>query len=229
VKHFAKFFVGLWILAAACTSDEFKPADRGLDYFPLKTGFYQIYKVDSIGYSEVAAPKTLAYELMSEVTDSFPNTDGSFTYVISRFKRDDQSMPWQNYDTWSARISNSELVVNEGNIPMVKLVFPLQDKSEWDGNKFNSMDADRFEIITYKKPFVAAGTTFEEAVTIEQENNDDLIVFFDKRLEVYAPGAGLIYKEITQLEYCVDDACRGQEIVESGTKYKQELIEYGSH
>jgi hypothetical protein len=221
--------VGFTVLAAACTSNEFKPADRGLDYFPLKKGFYQIYKVDSIGYSEVAEPVTLAYELMTEVTDSFPNPEGSFTYVISRYKRNDSASAWQDYDTWSARINDREIVVNEGNIPFVKLTFPVKANSMWDGNKFNSMDEDEYEVITFDEPFTASGTTFEKAVTVQHEDNDDFIVSLDQRKEVYARGGGLIYKETTQLSYCVEDNCRAQQIIESGTIYKQELVEYGTH
>jgi hypothetical protein len=229
LKHFVKYLGGLLILAAACTSDEFTPADRGLDYFPLKIGFYQIYKVDSTGYSEVSVPKTLAYELMTEVTDSFPNSEGSFTYVISRYKRSDSSSPWLDFDTWSARINDREVVVSEGNIPYIKLTFPVKENSEWDGNKFNSKEEDEYEIITYKKPFSVGGTTFEQTITVEQESNDDFIVYLDEREEIFAKGAGLIYKTITQLKYCVDDNCRGQQVIESGTIYKQELIEYGNH
>lgn len=228
MKHFVKYLVGLGILVAACTSDEFKPADRGLDYFPLKTGLYHIYKVDSIGYSEVAEPETLAYELMTEVTDSFPNPEGNFTYVISRFKRLDSTSAWQNFDTWSARVSNREAVVNEGAVSFVKLVFPVVAKSVWDGNKFNSNDTDEYEITVFQQPYMAGGMTFESAITVEQENNEDFIVFLDERKEVYARGVGLVYKEITQLQYCVDDNCRGQQIIERGTIYKQELIEYGN-
>jgi hypothetical protein len=91
------------------------------------------------------------------------------------------------------------------------------------------MDQDEYEIITFQQPFSAGGITFEKAVTVQHENNEDFIVFLDQRKEVYARNVGLIYKEITALNYCVEDNCRGQEIIESGTVYKQELIEYGTH
>jgi hypothetical protein len=228
LKQFVKYFATLAILAAACTSDEFKPADRGLDYFPLKKGFYQIYKVDSTGHSEVAGTVTIAYELMTVVTDSFPNPEGSFTFVISRYKRTDSSSPWLDYDTWSARINDREVVVNEGNVPFVKLTFPVKADNAWNGNKFNSLGEDEYEIVDFQQPFSTTNTTFDNAATVQQENNDDFIVFLDQRKEVYARDAGLVYKEITQLTYCVEDNCRGQQIIESGIVYKQELIEYGT-
>ena len=52
-------------------------------------------------------------------------------------------------------------------------------------------------------------------------------MFLDQRKEVYARGVGLIYHEIKQLHYCTADNCRGQEKVENGLDYKQEIIEYG--
>jgi hypothetical protein len=83
--------------------------------------------------------------------------------------------------------------------------------------------------VTLNKPFTTTtGTTFDKTLTVQQENNDDIIVFEDRREEVYARGAGLIQKTITQLHYCTADDCRGQMIIESGTVYKQEIIEYGT-
>jgi hypothetical protein len=216
-------------MVSACDSDESKPVDRGFDYFPLKKGFYQIYKVDSTSYSEVAGTVTLTYELMTEVTDSFPNPEGSFTYVISRYKRNDTTSPWENFGTWSARINDREVVVNEANVPYVKLTFPINKNGAWDGNKFNSQVEDEYKITAFEQPFSVSGAAFEQTITVQHENNEDFIVFLDKREEVYAPNAGLIYKTITQLTYCVDDDCRGQQVIESGIEYKQELTEHGTH
>lgn len=227
MKHFSKYLLGLSILAISCTSGEFKPIDKGFDYFPLKTGFYQVYRVNSITYSGLTEPETLAYELMARVTDSFPNPEGNHTYVISRFKRPNASSPWLNLDTWSARVTGREAIVNEGNVPFVKLFFPVKANITWDGNKYNSMNEDTYQVIAFQQPHTAGGTTFEQAVTIEQENNEDFIVFLDQRKEVYAKDAGLVGKEVTQLSYCVKDQCRGQQIIETGIIYKQELIEYG--
>ena len=228
MKHFHKYFAGYLILAAACNSDEFKPADIGLDYFPLQTGSYHVYAVDEILYSEVQEPEMLAYQLRVEINDSFPNTEGGYTYVIHRRKRTNETDPWQDLDTWSARENERELVVHEGNTAFVKLTFPLKKGNAWNGNKFNNLNEDEYIVEAMDEPFTAGGTTFENTVHVIQEDNDDVIVYFDQREEVYAKSVGLIYREIAQLNYCTDDSCIGQQIIKSGKIYKQEILEYGN-
>jgi hypothetical protein len=227
LKHFLNYII-LTLLAVSCSSHEFKPADIGLEYFPLRAGYYQTYTIDEVLYSEVAEPETLAYQLKVQITDSFPNNDGTFTYVLHRSKRPDANSAWENLDTWSVRGDDRELIVNEGNIPFVKLTFPLKRGNAWNGNKFNSHDEDEYEVVALDQSFTAGGTIFDKTLTVLQENNEDLIVFLDERKEVYARGVGLIYKEAKQLHYCTADNCRGQQKIESGSVFKQELIEYGN-
>jgi hypothetical protein len=40
-------------------------------------------------------------------------------------------------------------------------------------------------------------------------------------------GAGLIYKEVLQLNYCTDDHCLGQQIINDGIEIKMVIKEYG--
>jgi hypothetical protein len=228
VKHFYHYFLMLLLLASACGKDEYKPGDIGLDYFPLRKGNYQIFNVSEVIYSEVKDPENRNYQLKVEIVDSFPNTEGIYTYVLSRTRRDNASQAWQDVDTWSARGNDRELVVNEGNTAFVKITFPVGKGNEWNGNKLNNGVEDDYEMETVDEPAQIAGTTFEKTLRVVQENNEDLIVFQDKREEVYARGIGLVYKETVQLSYCTDPNCIGQQKIKSGIIYKQEINEYGA-
>jgi hypothetical protein len=227
VKHFVKYLPILLLLAIACESDELKPLDIGQDYFPVRTGFYQIYTVNEILYSEVADPDTLDYQLKVLVVDSFPNSEGAFTYVLHRSKRTVPSGMWQDFETWSVRANDREVIVNQGNTPYVSLTFPLRAGSSWDGNKLNSEGEDEYTVDTFDEPFTAGGITFEKTAQVTLENEEDVIVLFDRRIDVYARDAGLIYKQVTLLNFCTQPHCIGQQIIQSGRKYKQEIIEYG--
>lgn len=227
MKHFYKY-LAFALLAVSCSKDEFRTPDIGLNYFPLRTGYYQTYNVNETVYSEVTAPEKRVYQLKVEVADSFPNTgEAGYTYVLRRSKRANENVAWQDLDTWSVRENDRELVVTEGNRPFLKLAFPVRKGNAWNGNKFNNLDADEYEIQALDEPFTAGGTTFEQALVVNQENNEDLIVFQDNREEVYARNVGLIYKQTTQLRYCTSDDCLGQQKIKSGIIYKQEIIAYG--
>lgn len=226
MKHFIKYFLVLLVLATACDPDESKPVDIGMDYFPLQTGNSYIYTIDETIYSEVAPVKNLIYQLRIQITDSFPNAEGNYTYVLNRSTRNDANSAWQDLDTWSVRGNDREIILNEGNIPFLKLTFPLRAGNSWNGNKYNNLETDQYEVTSMDQPFAAGGTTFDKTLRVLQENNEDLIVFQDKREEVYARGVGLVYKETIQLSYCTTNDCIGQQKIKSGTIYKQQITAY---
>lgn len=217
------------LLAAACDTEDRKPVDIGKDYLPVAVGTYQIYAVDETQYSSVAGVTELHYQLMTEVVDSFPTDDGEYTYVIYRRTRNAETDAWTYLDTWSLRVTDAEAVVNEENIPYVKLTFPAGSGRTWNGNKFNTGAEDRYDMASVGQAYTVGDQRFDQTLVVEQEDNQDLIVFQDKRTEVFAKGVGLIYKETTQLNYCDKPECLGQQQIESGVIWKQSIILYGRH
>jgi hypothetical protein len=226
LKTFIKYFAVTIIIIASCDNEEHASPGIGLDYFPLQTGFYHIYDVESTQYTKGNDPIYETFEMLVEVVDSFASTTNEITYVIHRSTRPNSDAAWSVFDTWSARKNDRELVINEGNVPYLKLVFPVRMGSKWNPNKYNTRGADEIEITSLQYPFQLAGTTFDETLTVSH-NDPDEIVFYDVREDIYAKGVGLIYKEVTQLNYCTLDHCKGQQKIDEGIEYKQVLKEYG--
>lgn len=210
-----------------CESDDAIPPDAGARYFPIGRGVYQIYTVEEVHYAGAASPLKLTYELLTEVVDSFPSAGGTYTYVIHRSKRVMNSEDWQLLDTWSVRRDGNSIILSEGNTAYVKLRFPLKEGNTWNGNAFNSLGEDQYTLRHVRQPFQANDFSFSSTVTVEQEFNEDRIVFRDERKEVYAEDVGLVYREIVQLDYCTDDACLGQQKVDEGIEMKMTIIGYG--
>jgi hypothetical protein len=228
LKLFVNFFGLLLLLAVACDPGEYTPPELGTEYFPLRTGFYQIYSVERTDYQEDADPATTEYEMLVEVVDSFPSTSQEFTYVIHRSTRATSGEAWTPLDTWSARKNDRELVVNEGNVPYLKLVFPVREHGKWNHNKYNRLNADEYEIVSLKDPFqLPSGTTFDNTLTVKRAEDPEFVLFQNESTEVYAKDYGMIFKDVVQLHFCYDDDCKGQQIIETGFKLKQWLKEYG--
>jgi len=225
LKYFLNF-LGFLLLLWGCGDEESLSGHIEANYFPLEVGWYQVYDVQETRYQITASPEAMRYELMMQVVDSFPSGN-DYTYVIHRSIRPDASVAWELLDTWSARMEGNALVVSEGNTAYVKLTLPVADGVRWDGNAYNALGKDEYEIRDAGRSYVLDGTEFENTVTVDQEHNDDRIVFRDERKEVYANDIGLIYKEFIQLDYCTADPCLGLQQVDEGVEVIMTIIGYG--
>lgn len=226
MKQFRTIF--LFLIIIGCSTDEEPTVEIGKSYVPLRVGDFRIYAIDETNYFPLEDPVTLYYEMKTEVVDSFQHASGDYIYVIHRSRRDSENDPWVYDDTWSIRVNDLEAVVNENNISFIKIAFPVATGKKWNGNTYNSAEEDEYEITTVNQPYEINGAQFENTIVVDQEDRVDLI-FKDRRFEVYAKDIGLIYREITDLEYCDEVECFGQNKIESGVVYKQTIMSHGSH
>ena len=208
------------------SSDENRLPDTGTDYFPLRKGVFQVYDVTEVVYT-LGEPETLTYELKVMVSDSFPNAEGGYSYVIYRSKRNQGNTEFVPLDTWSARKDAREIVVNEENISFFKIKLPVAKNEEWDGNLYNTKGEDVYTIQDVKTPYAVNGTVHEDCIVVHQNDNEDFVVSLDQRQEIYARHIGLIYKEARLLNYCSVGDCLGKQQVESGVIYTQSIKAHG--
>ena len=228
MRYCLTFIVILGFVSSCANQEEAAPALSVIDYLPLKVGAFHVYSVEETITDQVSGETTSIYELKTFVSDSFPDPEGNLTYVIQRLKRDNSQSPWANLPTWSARISGFQAIINEENTSYLKIQAPIAESKAWNGNLPNTMEDDTYSMVEVGVPYaIDPANSFANTITILQNDNKDLIVFQDKRSEVYAKTIGLVYREILQLEYCTDPNCLGQQKVNKGLKYKQTIKEYG--
>lgn len=224
-----RLFIIVLVLAFAFTScepgGEFAPDTLGAEYFPLKTGTYHIYDVDSIVI--VANTETrYQYQLRLDVTEEYQNAAGNKAFVIQRSKRATTSGPWKLVDTWSAWTDARNAVSIEGNQSFVKLQFPIQSGSQWNGNTMNAKGGDDDCDGTACDLYDVAQV--EPFVLVVHSNIPDRLVKYDLREEGYQRDVGLFLKHFEVLEYCTAQNCFGKQFVDKGVKYTQILIEHGT-
>ena len=223
-------FYGILILVVACSSPDLVQIS-GQSYFPLRVGNYWIYQVKEIDISHISCSDTTTirknYQVKMLVYDSVQNTDGSYTYHIHRYTKSDTSQTWTDLDTWSARIDNNQVIVNEENVPYVKFIFPFSNNLTWDGNVYNNLGEDDYVLKNYNTSYVinrvADKLNYPFTLTVVQSDNQDYFVHLDERSEVYTAYTGLLYKSTTQLTY-FQDPCYGEQKVQTGLIYTQTLI-----
>lgn len=223
---------------ASCSDVDTKKAPYDRLYFPLTVGLYHIYTVEGVTYKNQIEIEPFSYELKTEVVDSFRTVEGDIQYVIYRSKRDKESDAWEYIDTWSARINSFEAVQYEGNVPFVKIDFPVFKNKQWNGNAFNSLGEEMYTIDDVGSSYrLTNGNQYNNCLSVNQFNYS---VFDrkDDRKEIYAEGIGLIYYRKIKIDYCDDTTdkpcicngdCLGQLIPRDGIEYFQELKEYGTN
>ncbi len=227
-------FLIIPLVFLGCQSEETERdlSDLGLNYYPVDTGFYRVYDVNAIQYNFNVPPDTIKYQLKEVFSEEFENLEGGNSYKLERFKRENVQGDWKIDSVWTVRKNSYNVIVTEGNNPYIKLSFPLEEEKTWDGNalfadtsSFNNFD--EYQMIDVYEPYKIFDSTEVRSVTVVQEETTDNLLFRNIRKEIFADGIGLLHKEYTLLNFCADADCIGQDIIETGLDYKQELIEYG--
>ena len=195
-----------------------EPAGAGYDYFPLETGRYVIYDVQWQQYAPNAAPVEQIYQLKEVVGAAYTDVAGQTAWRLLRYRRPDDGQPWQPDSVWSARLINNEAIRTENGRDFVKLVFPLADGLRWNGNRHNPADAEEYLTRNNGEPYRVLDKPFYETVTVVARN-DSTLLSQDKRIEVYARQVGMIFKEITQLQFCASSpGCVGTNQIDYGIR-----------
>jgi hypothetical protein len=220
-------------LTLSC-KDKMEEFDYGYEYCPVSVGNYKIYNVEEIIY-ENSDTVILNYQIKEQVTELF-NINGEDRYKLERFKRAADTVPWpiDPDSVWSIMLNKSRIIKIENNTRFIKLVFPVENGKEWDGNAENSRGEDLYYIKNVGKPYTVLSNTFSKTAKVVQ-NDDSTCISRDRRYEVYAENVGMIYrlKEIYEL---TDDPATNNAItkkcdyhyIDRGKKTVESLISYGN-
>lgn len=218
-------------LHVGCASEFEDAGDEllGHSYFPLETGNYRIYEVVDIRYTVQGQIDTSLYYIKEWTGEPYIDQAGETVYPIYSYK-------WENYPengheepvyVKTVKRSRTNLVITADNVPTVKLIFPVKAGITWDGNALNTAESQMYRYEDNQPPVdIPQGGTGKQ-VRVIQNDFDDEIFFRDLRYEVYAENTGLVYKEISSLEYCQEISCLGQKKIIAGEEIFQSLIDYG--
>lgn len=230
-----KFYALLFFCAllAACTQeDNSTQPDPGYKYFPLKTGAYVVYKVDSIFHDQPEANipgihDTTHYFVKEVIDSTYLDAQDENSYRVVRYKRATENDEWVLTDIWAAKrnANNAERV--EENRRYVKMAFPIFSFSEWDSNALNDLDEWRTGYDSLYQEKIYGDLAFAKTVTVLErdfltEVNDEYAY------EVYAENVGLIFRHFKELftrpSYLNN---RSAANIISGNEYMWTIVDYG--
>jgi hypothetical protein len=241
---FLLFAIGL-ISICSCGKDEIEhpaPIDWGYGYYPLATGKYRVFQVDSILFDTIAGAvriDSIRTYLLEETTDTFRSISGKTVYRIQRYEKKSPGENWVFKDVASAERDSMQGIRTEDNFRLLKLVFPLKTRQVWNSTLYidNTVEitAGKKEIVLFKnwesevtsigKSAVVLGKTFKDVLELFQANDENSIELRRVR-EKYAKGIGLISCEMEILDTQRPAAVPWRKKTQSGFILKQYLIDY---
>ena len=179
------------------------------NYYPLDSGHYVIYNVDSIQYNfnGIQTYDTITYQEMQVITDTFYDNQNRLNHYVDNYRRTDSTQPWVFDRRWYALLTTTNLQLNEDDLRFVKLVFPPALNETWNGNIYLPtsnplLPGDQYAIFQNWSYFYDnVDTTFNlnnliinNTIVVSEVNQITLVANL-VRTEAYAPNIGLIYQQ----------------------------------
>ena len=210
MKRYIPTIIGLLsfvLLLNSCKKDDPFQPDFKYDYFPVDSGHWVIYDVDSIFFDDFnMRVDTFHYQIRELIESTFIDNENRETQRIERYRREDSASLWQITDVWFANRTRTVAEKVEENLRFIKLVFPLEEGKTWFGNQYIDatgelewMEEWEFEITALDEAETINGMALDSVLTVSQTDQENPLekIFAEEK---YARGVGLVYKELWHLE-----------------------------
>jgi len=201
------FLLTLFVSIMSCSESTFEPQDleKGFEYYPLAVGNEWVYRIDSTIYLQDGNLILRdSAQIKEEITDKLDED----IFIITKSTRKTADKPWQIIDTYTAENDGERLFKTENNRRFIKLVFPIRDNKQWDGNVHFDSDSDvdvfgnmlpifenwEYEIESNDSPVTILDNSYSDVITVEQ-SDFDFGIDYSRNYEQYAKGIGLIFRQ----------------------------------
>jgi hypothetical protein len=237
---FTLFIAIILFSISSCKVDKYDDTlGFAYEYQPLAVGQYTIYDIDSIDYNflppNAQVADTIRYQLKELITDTFYDNQNRLNYRLELFTRTDTAPSWVFWKVWYCLKTDRTFERQEDDLRFMKLVFPIRNDINWNGNIFLPVSDTSYLKLYYGwnyiyknlgLPSTVNGITFNETVEVSHVNDENLI---DKRMsrEIYAKGVGLIFRQFEKIEKQDVAASWDNPYKADGFRYIKKINSYG--
>lgn len=219
-KVFLLLAITSTVIFSACkkSTEDFKTTSVS-DYYPLLTGKYITYNLDSTLFINFGAKDTvISYQVKHMVDALITDNLGRPAYRIIRYIRKTPANAWAPDNTFMAVTTESAIEFIENNLRFLKLKAPVRNGFSWKGNTYidtyslNSdvkyLDGWDYTYDSLDVKITLGPLTIDSTLKVAQRdeiigNPGDLNSYSEINFgaEKYAKGIGLIYRDFLHLEY----------------------------
>ncbi len=193
-------------LLISCEPTIEPPVDMGYNYFPIDTGRYYIYDVDSIFIDCPTYNDTTHYQVKEYYESTFIDASNNPAIRIERYYRSDSTQSWLTMtpDVWFLNRNTTRLEKVEENLRFVKMTYPVDMDYSWNGNAYNVLPAQDYY---YQGQDVALNNgiyQFDSTLTVVQYQDTNQIQYY-YFTETYARNVGMVRKQEYDIETLMVD------------------------
>jgi hypothetical protein len=213
------------IIFSSCKKDEvIHSAGPSYQYAPTDTGRWILYDVDSTYYSVFTTPPAthFSFQILERIDSTYLDNQNRPTQRLERFRRDSAGAPWtQVVSVWNSTLTLSAYERVEENERFVKLGFPINLNTTWDGNAYNTLGLDEYGYDDVHVGYTL-GTFYFDSTLIVHRGQPPNAIERKNGKEIFANHVGMIYKEYYDLDI--------QNFSDTtGSKYFYRMNAYGLH
>jgi len=207
----------------SCKKDKtLPPVNMGYNYFPINIGHWVIYQVDSIVWDDFTHKSgTFHYKIKELIESEYLDNSNRITQRIERYIKRNDTSQWTIKNIWHSNRTASTAEKVEENIRFVKLIFPTQKSSSWNGNGFNTLGEQTYKYSNVDVSYTINSQTFDSTAFVLQKD-EKYAISNDYAAEIYARNIGMIYKRYTS----VTTKPTGE--ITKGVDYSYSIISYGN-
>ena len=174
------------------------------EYFPLDSGHYVTYQVDSISSyrSDFQNKDTVSYQQMEVIGDTTYDNQNEIAYEINVYTRPNSSAPWTYDRKWQVKRTLTNLQKSEDDLRFIKLVFPAKTDEAWNGNIFLPVTTEPLRVYenwdyhytAVDVPNTVNGFNLDSTLVVSGVDESNFIArkYFT---ETYAKNIGMVYRE----------------------------------
>jgi hypothetical protein len=195
-------------------------AEAQYAYFPLQIGKFVVYQVDSVVYDFAPGGGTRDSSrtfVQERIADTLRDQSGLLLYLVERYERKAPDQPWALKSVGSAARTSSSAQRTEDNLRFLRLIFPMDRRSEWNGNVWIDQDREieiagermrpfanwRYEVDSIDVPANVGSFRFDSTLLITEADDNNII---ERRFSQvrYAKNVGLVWRQqlILDSQYC---------------------------
>ncbi len=207
--------------------------EQGKAFYPTVVGSYIDYRADSIFHDQPdptipGTHDTTTYYIRELIESEFIDAADEPALRLERFKKNEESDPWELRDVWFLKRTNRNVQKVEENIRYIKMGFPVASETTWNGNALNELDAWTYRFDSLYVPRTYADQDFTRTVRVLQRENKNFVED-ELAYEIYGENIGLIYRYYrdldTQLNYTNNPIAAN---IRQGVEFHWEIIAYGN-